>query len=189
MRTASSFHESLRSRRNPGLSGGPWSAIVRATLFLTMLVVCSPLSQSQEQPKPAVPPDRDELLKGAGMDLAAIADLNNYPGPKHVLDLKSELRLTRDQVKKTEALDKVVSSSAVAKGGEIVQAEEELNQLFEAGTVSEKVMRSKLEQIGKLRADLRFIHLQAHLRMRQILTPEQIKMYTEMKTGENKLEK
>jgi Spy/CpxP family protein refolding chaperone len=135
-----------------------------------------------------VPPDKDSLLKGLGMGLATIADVNNYPGPKHVISLKTELGLTRDQLKKTEALDKVVSSSAVAKGEEIVQAEEELYALFEAGTVSEKVLRSKLEQIGKLRSDLRFIHLQAHLRMKQILSPDQIKQYSEIRGRENKLE-
>jgi Spy/CpxP family protein refolding chaperone len=138
--------------------------------------------------QPTNPPDRDGLLKGLGMGLASIADRNNYPGPKHVLELKDDLNLTRDQVKKTEALDKVVSSSAVAKGEEIVQAEEELSKLFEAAAVSEKTLRSKLEEIGKLRAELRFIHLQAHLRMRQILTPDQLKKYSEIKGSESKLE-
>ena len=133
-----------------------------------------------------VPPDRDELLKGLGMGLATIADQNNYPGPKHVISLKSELGLTRDQLKKTEALDKVVSSSAIAKGEEIVLAEEELVKMFEAGTVTEKVLRAKVEQIAKLRGDLRFIHLQAHLRMKQILTPDQIKQYNELRGRENK---
>jgi Spy/CpxP family protein refolding chaperone len=138
--------------------------------------------------QPTIPPDKDALLKGLGSGLATIADVNNYPGPKHVINLKTELGLTRDQLKKTEALDKVVSSSAVAKGEEIVQAEEELFQLFVTGTVSEKALRTMLEQIGKLRSDLRFIHLQAHLRMKQILTPDQIKLYGEIRGRENKLE-
>lgn len=138
--------------------------------------------------QPTIPPDKDALLKGLGMGLATIADVNNYPGPKHVIGLKTELSLTRDQLKKTEALDKVVSSSAVAKGEEIVLAEEELYKLFEAGTISEKALRLQLEQIGKLRADLRFIHLQAHLRMKQILTSDQIKQYNEIRGRENKLE-
>jgi len=138
--------------------------------------------------QPTVPPDKDALLKGLGMGLATIADVNNYPGPKHVISLKTELRLTREQLKKTEALDKVVSSSAVAKGEEIVLAEEELYKFFEIGTISEKALRLQLEQIGKLRADLRFIHLQAHLRMKQILTSDQIKQYNEIRGRENKLE-
>ena len=134
------------------------------------------------------PPDREGLLKGQGMGLAEIAEINNYPGPRHTLDLKNELGLTRDQLKKTEALEKVVASSALTKGEEIVLAEEELSKLFEAGSINEKVLRSKLEEIGKLRADLRFIHLQAHLRMKQILTPDQIKRYAELGGHEAKRE-
>lgn len=189
MRTASNLREGASCWPGRVLKAGPRRTFVRGTAFLAMVFICLSYAPSQTQSKPALPPDREDLLNGAGMGLAAVADINNYPGPRNVLDLKNELGLTRDQVKKTEALEKVVSSSAVAKGGEIVQAEEELNQLFEAGTVSEKAVRSKLEQIGRLRADLRFIHLQAHLRMKQILTPEQIRQYTELKAGENKLEK
>ena len=135
-----------------------------------------------------IPPDKEGLLKGLGMGLAEIAEINNFPGPKHTLDLKNELGLTRDQLKKTEALDKVVASAALAKGEEIVLAEEELTKLFEAGTISEKVLRSKLEEIGKLRADLRFIHLQAHVRMKQILMPDQVKRYAELRGHEAKHE-
>ncbi len=187
MGTVSSIHEGAHVRKDPPLNAGWMDATIRVFVVLALTVLCA--WQSKSQSKPTVPPDKDDLLKGGGMGLAVIADINDYPGPRHVLDLQNQLGLTRDQVKKTEALEKVVSSSAVAKGGEIVQAEEELNQLFEAGTVSEKAMRSKLEQIAKLRADLRFIHLQAHLRMRQILTPDQIRLYTEIKTREKQLEK
>ncbi|MEK6754991.1 MAG: hypothetical protein AABZ02_02450 [Bacteroidota bacterium] len=105
-----------------------------------------------------VPSDREGLLKGLGMGLASYAEENGYPGPKHVLELKDELGLTQDQLKKTEALQKMVAISAAAKGQQIVQAEEELNELFEAGTINGKVLRSKLGQIGNLRADLQFIH-------------------------------
>jgi Spy/CpxP family protein refolding chaperone len=158
--------------------------IAHAMLLAGMTLVLQGVAFSQA----TVPPDKEDLLKGLGMGLASIADVNNYPGPKHVISLKTELGLTRDQLKKTEALDKVVSSSAVAKGEEIVQEEEELYKLFEAGTISEKVLRGKLEQIAKLRADLRFIHLQAHLRMKQVLTPDQIKLYSEIRGRENKSE-
>jgi Spy/CpxP family protein refolding chaperone len=127
-----------------------------------------------------LPHDRELLLKGQLSDAASIVEKLGYPGPKQVLALKAELGLTREQLKKTEALEKVFGISAVAKGEEVVQAEDELVQLFEAGTVTEKVLRSKLEQIGKLRAELRFIHLQAFLRMKQILTSDQVKLYSEL---------
>ncbi len=135
-----------------------------------------------------IPPDKESLLKGLDADMAVIADLNDYPDPRQVIAFKSELGLTRDQLGKTEALEKVVASAALAKGQEIVAAEEELAGMFEAGAVNEKILRSKLEQVGRLRADLRFTHLQAHLRMKQILTPDQIKRYIELRGNEPKRE-
>ena len=146
------------------------------------------VSRLPGQVQPTVPSDREGLLKGLGMGLAAYAEENGYPGPKHVLELKDQLGLSRDQVKKTEALENLVKISASAKGEEVVQAEEELNKLFEAGTINEKILRSRLEQIGKMRADLRFIHLQAHLRMKQLLTAEQIRHYNELRGHEDKPE-
>jgi Spy/CpxP family protein refolding chaperone len=135
-----------------------------------------------------VPSDREGLLKGLGMGLASYAEENGYAGPKHVLELKDELGLTQDQLKKTEALQKMVAISAAAKGQQIVQAEEELNELFEAGTINGKVLRFKLGQIGNLRADLQFIHLQAHLRMKQVLTADQIGRYKKLRGHEGKRE-
>ena len=157
----------------------------RLLWILTAAFLLLPVAALTQQ---TIPPDREGLLKGMGMGLAEIAEINNFPEPKHTIDLKNELGLTRDQLKKTEALDKVVASAALAKGEEIVLAEEELSKLFEAGTISEKVLRSELEEIGKLRADLRFIHLQAHLRMKQILTPDQVKRYGELRVHEAKHE-
>jgi Spy/CpxP family protein refolding chaperone len=184
------MHTVCSLRKHPGLRSGNGARCgMRARLIQMLLLIClAGILPARLLAQPAVPPDKDALLKGLGMGLATVADVNNYPGPKHVITLKAELGLTRDQLRKTEALDKVVSSSAIAKGEEIVLAEEDLYKLFEAGTVSEKALRTQLEKIGKLRSDLRFIHLQAHLRMKQILTPDQIKQYGEIRGRENKLE-
>jgi Spy/CpxP family protein refolding chaperone len=162
-----------------------WRCVARQSWILAILVV---LTAGRAAAQGTIPPDREGLLKGQGMDLAAVAEANNWPGPKHVLALKGELGLTRDQLKKTEAVDKVVASAAAAKGEEIVQAEEELAAMFQSGDAAEKSVRAKLEQIGKARAELRFIHLQAHLRMKQILTPDQVKQYTELRARESKRE-
>lgn len=152
--------------------------------FVVMAGILSLMMVSQVSAQTLIPPDKDALLKGLGMGLASYAEENNYPGPKHVLEFKEQLALSRDQIKKAETLENLVNISATAKGGEIVEAEEELNKMFEAGTINEKTLRAKLEQIGKLRADLRFIHLQAHLKMKQILTADQIKRYNELRGHE-----
>lgn len=133
-----------------------------------------------------VPTDRDGLLKGEGMGLAHYAEVTGYPGPKHVLELKDKLGLMPDQQKKVEALADLVRVSAVAKGEEIVEAEEELFGLFQSGKLNEKTLRERLDRIGKMRADLRYVHLQAHLRTRQILNAQQIDLYNELRGYENK---
>ncbi len=151
-----------------------------------LLVAVAGVGRAQHEG--AIPSDREPLLKGLGMGLATYAEVNRYPGPKHVLELKDDLALTRDQQKKAEALENSVRVSAGPKGEEIVQAEEELFKLFELGTVNERVLRTRLEQIGKLRAELRFIHLQAHLRMKQILSADQIHRYNALRGYESKSE-
>jgi Spy/CpxP family protein refolding chaperone len=129
-----------------------------------------------------IPPDKMSLLKGEGMGLAAPAEFNGFPGPKHVLEMKESLGLTPTQVKTAEALMQGVQASARIVGEEIVEAEERLDSLF---ATSEMIDRNVLEQllrkIAALRADLRQIHLEAHIRMKDILTPGQIKLYQQMR--------
>ncbi|MBI4428225.1 MAG: hypothetical protein HY562_03815 [Ignavibacteriales bacterium] len=131
--------------------------------------------------QPLIPSDRDGLLNGEGMGLARFAEMNGYPGPKHVLELKDQLGLTPDQVLKTETVMNSVQVSAKLAGADIVKAEEELNKLFESGKVTEKTLRARVERIGTSRGRLRFIHLQAHLKMKSILSANQIQMYTELR--------
>ena len=40
----------------------------------------------------------NNLLNGQGMGFAKAAELNPYPGPKHVLELADDLNLTSDQI-------------------------------------------------------------------------------------------
>ncbi|HAV22942.1 MAG: hypothetical protein A2X67_02280 [Ignavibacteria bacterium GWA2_55_11] len=146
-------------------------------LAAQMLVVCLLALVTAASAQPTIPTDRGGLLAGEGMGLAAPAERNGFPGPKHVLELKDSLRLSRDQAKRTEELVEGVKVSAIAKGEQIVEAEEELEGYLAAGKVQEKELRAKLQRIGKLRAELRFVHLQAHLRMKQVLRQEQNAAY------------
>lgn len=49
---------------------------------------------------PFPPQEIQQYLNGGGMGCAKIAELNGYPGPKHVLELENELQLTEQQKKK-----------------------------------------------------------------------------------------
>ncbi len=67
----------------------------RILSFLTaFIVVLSMLNNAGAQTFPA---DRKGLENGEGMGIVKYAELNGYPGPKHVLELVNELRLTEEQ--------------------------------------------------------------------------------------------
>lgn len=128
-----------------------------------------------------VPSDRQSLLNAEGMGLASYAEMNSYPGPKHVIEFKDQLGLSADQLKKTEGLMKGVELSGKLTGQDIVREEEGLYKLFESGTANDRTVRAGVERIGKLRGELRFIHLQAHVKMKQILSANQIQRYNELR--------
>src|SRR5215467_12288791 len=44
------------------------------------------------------------LKDGAGMGLAKPAELNHYPGPRHVLDMKDEIGLSSAQTAELQAI-------------------------------------------------------------------------------------
>ena len=46
----------------------------------------------------------DELLNGKGAGYARMAELNGYPGPRHLLDLSSQLNLSAQQTKEIQAV-------------------------------------------------------------------------------------
>jgi Spy/CpxP family protein refolding chaperone len=132
------------------------------------------------------PPDKDQLLKGEAAGQNMVAENNGYPSPQKIVSLKDQIGLTKDQLKKIKEIVTNLPISAVVKGQEIIDAEEELNKLFESGTVSEKTLRIKLERIGKMRAELRFVHLQIYLKEKQILTAKQWERLKELKASEVK---
>lgn len=76
---------------------------------------------------------------------------------------------------------KGVELSGKLTGQEIVREEEELYKLFEEGKANDRAVRAGVERVSKLRGELRFIHLQAHLKMKQILSVNQIQRYDELR--------
>ena len=133
-----------------------------------------------------IPSDREELMKGDAQAYIALAERNKFPSPEKILSLKDQLALTKDQVRKIDEMMKNHPVAVTVKGQDIIEAEEDLNRLFETGNINEKMLRSKLERIGKLRAELRFSHLQIYLKVKQILSTNQWMRLKEMESGEIK---
>jgi Spy/CpxP family protein refolding chaperone len=122
-----------------------------------------------------------QLLDGEGMGLARSAEMNQYPGPKHLLELAKALSLTSDQQKEISAIREDMLKRARPLGQAIVDAERELDAAFRSGTITEADLRQRLDAIAKLQADLRLAHLRAHLLTKPLLTAEQIRKYDQLR--------
>jgi len=127
------------------------------------------------------PAEINGYLNGEGMGLAKAAELNHYPGPKHVLDLSSELNLSGEQRLKTEGIYTAMHERAVHLGRQIIEKEKELDALFSTGSINNKNLEGLVREIAILQGELRVVHLQAHLQMKQILTREQIEKYDDLR--------
>jgi len=118
---------------------------------------------------------------GDGMRYALAAELNRYPGPKHVLELADDLELSAEQRKRAEEILEAMRESARDVGVRIVAAERELDVSFAAGTIDADQLRHRTAEIATLQGDLRATHLAAHLTTRALLTMAQINRYDELR--------
>lgn len=121
------------------------------------------------------------LLNGEGMGLARAAELNRYPGPMHVLELKSELKLTEQQLKRTQNLFKEMRTEARELGRKVVDAESRLEMEFARGSATEAKIATQTEEIARLQGKLRYCHLKAHLKMVAILSKWQVAEYNRLR--------
>ncbi|PCJ44330.1 MAG: hypothetical protein COA99_07070 [Moraxellaceae bacterium] len=116
-------------------------------------------------------------LAGKGMGIAKAAELNGYPGPRHVLDLSKELNLTEDQIRKSNSLFTTMQSETINLGASLIQKEKELDELFFSGNVDHNKLEISLSQIGKIKSKIRMSHLSAHIEQKKVLTTHQVSLY------------
>ena len=116
-------------------------------------------------------------LGGGGMGFAMAAELNSYPGPKHVLELAFDLGLSAEQERRTREIFQSMRDRAAHLGQELVEREQALDTGFSEGRIDDDTLHSLLRELGELRGELRYAHLRAHLEMREVLTAAQIQAY------------
>lgn len=126
--------------------------------------------------------ERQAIERGEGFGMAMPADRSGYPGPKHVLELQEQLKLTPEQVAAMGKLIAEMKQKAVERGREVLNAEQRLEQMFAEGR-SEDELREETYRVASLRAELRWVHLRTHLATRKLLTPQQIEAYTHIRYG------
>lgn len=146
----------------------------------------SPYAHTRSSDVPTLTPDEVRRLRnGEGMGLARPAELNRFPGPKHLLELASELDLHPAQVRRIEAIHEKMRAQAIAKGEDILMAERRLANLFASAAVGERPsvadVKRIAEHLGVMRGQLQAIHLLAHMESARELTVEQIEEYDRLR--------
>lgn len=122
-----------------------------------------------------------QYLAGAGMGYAKPAELSNYPGPLHVLELADKLALTPDQRAQTKALMDAHKAEARAIGAKRVEAEKALDTLFASVKMDEGMLGRAVRAAALLEGEYRLSHLETHRRMRALLTEEQVTRYNHLR--------
>ena len=161
-----------------------------AVLGLILLLSTLGLAQSQASPyagqeeravKALSAEEVRGYLAGEGMGLAKAAELNHYPGPKHVLAMSAELKLSPEQQKHTREIFARMQRQASELGRKVIEKESELDRAFSGGQAEEAAVSALTLEIGELMGRLRHAHLRAHLEMRTVLSPTQVEAYDRLR--------
>ncbi len=125
--------------------------------------------------------DVTALLAGEGWGLALPAELNGYPGPAHVLELAAELELSDTQRAEIQAVFEAMRAEARRLGADYVEAERHLSRMFRAGHANPGMLQAQLTASSNALAELRLVHLAAHLEVTPLLSEAQRAAYAELR--------
>jgi Spy/CpxP family protein refolding chaperone len=122
-----------------------------------------------------------DLTAGRGMGLALAAELNGYPGPRHVLDLADQLGLSDEQRTYIQQLFDSMKSEAMPIGQKLIATERDLNRAFVERTITPEQLKAATAAIAEIQGKLRDTHLKYHLATAALLSPDQIRHYAELR--------
>jgi len=153
-------------------------------LVVTALALAAPSPYAGQQAREIKALSADDIsgyLSGHGMGLARPAELNGYPGPRHVLDAADELQLTSAQTVALNQVFAAMHAAALPLGQSIIAKETELDRLFTGRQATDADVLARTREIGLLQGELRAVHLNAHLATVKILTAEQVAAYNHLR--------
>lgn len=125
--------------------------------------------------------DVASLLAGAGAAYAKAAELNGYPGPAHVIELRQQLDLSPGQLAASQALLAAHKARARALGQDLVEAERRLDALFADRRAQADTVEAATAEVGRISARLRAEHLNTHLQQTALLRPAQVQAYNQFR--------
>lgn len=122
--------------------------------------------------------DIEQILAGQGWGLALPAELNGWPGPVHLLELKDELALSPEQIAAIQTMVAEMRRDAIDAGERFLSAEAALGRAFEGEALSEAELKALVDEAAAARSALRLVHLARHLATPNVLTEAQIERYS-----------
>lgn len=142
--------------------------------------------QQDQSIKALSPSDIEGLKAGAGTPFSGMAkpaELNGYPGPRHVLDAfeADEFNLSEEQHSEIRQLFEKMQQKAIPLGEKIITIEKKLDNAFKNGEINSEDLRNFVSESAQVYADLRFVHLNTHLKMMDILDEDQINAYNKLR--------
>ena len=137
--------------------------------------------QDERASKSLSPDDIRQLLAGGGWGLAKPAELGGYPGPRHVLDLAKELALTPEQTQRIERIFQAMNNAARQLGKKYIAAERALSEAFGNRNIDPPRLARLVANSGALHAELRRVHLVAHLETTPLLNQHQRMVYQRLR--------
>ena len=151
-------------------------------LASTASLAQSPYAGMQTRPIKALSTQQvDDLRAGRGMGLALAAELNGYPGPSHVLELSEKLALSPAQKERIQKLFESMKAESTPIGARLIEQESALDQQFASRSITPDALKDATVKIGVTQAELRNAHLKYHLETAQILSPDQMTQYAELR--------
>jgi len=122
-----------------------------------------------------------DLRSAKGMSSALPAELNGYPGPSHTMELAEPLQLSVAQRARTRVLFEQMQREAAMAGEELIAAEAELDALFRDRRVTADSLTAAVGKAARARGVVRETHLKYHLSMMDVLSPEQVQAYGQLR--------
>lgn len=133
--------------------------------------------QDRRQIKALSDQEIGDYVNGRGMGTSKAAEMNHYPGPRHVLEHATTLGLTPQQAESVRQAHDAMAGEARRIGQQIVDKEAALEALYASQQATPDNTRHVVREIAELQAAFRLAHLNAHLSMKQVLSAEQIALY------------
>jgi hypothetical protein len=124
-----------------------------------------------------------DLEAGRGMGLARAAELNGYPGPRHVLDAVRDgaLQISAEQRQAVQRVFEGMERDARRLGTRVIAEEQALETAFNRGGITESELTERVRRVAAAHAELREVHLRAHVATRALLSEDQVKRYNELR--------